>query len=69
MSAVAGYDAYCIQRIHKELSEGEEETSGETEAEHISYKYPGGSREVLSDVSLELGSTDRLGDCRAERLW
>ena len=30
-------------------------------AEHISYKYPGGSREVLSDVSLELGSTDRLG--------
>ena len=27
-------------------------------AEHISYKYPGGSREVLSDVSLELGSTD-----------
>ena len=30
-------------------------------AEHISYKYLGGSREVLSDVSLELGSTDRLG--------
>ena len=30
-------------------------------AEHISYKYPGGSREVLSDVSLELGSIDRLG--------
>ena len=24
--------AYCIQRIHKELSEGEEETSGETES-------------------------------------
>ena len=35
-------------------------------AEHISYKYPGGSREVLSDVSLELGSTDRLGICRRE---
>ena len=30
-------------------------------AEHISYKSPGGSREVLSAVSLELGSTDRLG--------
>lgn len=32
VSAVAGYDAYCIQRIHKELSEGEEETSCETES-------------------------------------
>ena len=32
VSAAAGCAAYCIQRIHKELSEGEEETSGETES-------------------------------------
>ena len=38
-------------------------------AEHISYKYLGGSREVLSDVSLELGEYRPTGDCRAERLW